>query len=162
MYSTYTSILTIVPGMPQTASSSGYSACTAVISKHLNRASALVDGKLSKRYSVPVTDSCPIIDLIADDIASYYTYRSYYRQDNHNRMEDMKETCEMALATLEQIRNGEIDLVDSSGNVIAERSTGAHSLVDSNTKDYQPFFDVDKETDWHFDDDLLDSILDKR
>jgi len=161
-YSTYTAILTILPGMPQTASSANYSACTSVIAKHLSRASAIVDAKLSKRYAVPLTDTCPVIDAITEDIASYYSYRSYFKQDNHNRMADLQELRDEAFANLEQIRLGEMDLVDSLGNVIAERSTGAHSLVDSNTKDYQPFFDVDKDTSWAFDSDMLDAIDDKR
>ena len=161
-YSTYTAILTILPSLPQTASSNGYSACAAVISKHLNRAGGIIDAKLSKRYTVPVTDSCPIIDAISEDITAYYVCRTYYTQDNHNKLESLAELRDLALEQLEAIRKGEMDLVDSSGNVIAERSTGAHSLVDSNTKDYQPFFDVDKDTDWHFDSDLLDSIAEKR
>jgi phage gp36-like protein len=161
-YSTFTSILTVLPGMPQTSSAAGYSNACVRIAKHLTRASALVDAAISKRYSVPLTDSCPVIDAITDDIAAYYSYRSFYSQDNHNKSEYFKDLLDVAMQTLNDIRTGEINIVDSSGNVIDERTSGGSTFVTSNITDYQPFFDVDDSKHWKFDDDLLDSINDKR
>ena len=77
-------------------------------------------------------------------------------------MDSLEELKADALADLEDIRNGKADLVDSTGNVIAERSTGSHTVLDSNMKDYQPFFDGDSDTDWKFDDDMLNALSDKR
>lgn len=161
-YSTITAILTILPGMPQTTTSQGYSTATHVIEKHLNRASALVDSMIGKRYAVPLTDTCPIIDNITEDITAYYSYRSFYSQDNHNKTEYFEELKELALGYLDRIREGEIDIVDDSGSVLSEKTTSNVTLIDSNTRTYQSFFDVDDELDWKFDSDLLDEVNDNR
>ncbi|MFA5380041.1 MAG: phage protein Gp36 family protein [Dehalococcoidia bacterium] len=155
-YSSATSILLILPDLPDTATT------TDVINRHITRADALINAKITSRYETPIAPTPPLLGSLSEDIVTFYSYRSYYRQDNSNRT-DFLDSAKEAFATLDEIRDGKIDLVDSSGSQIAERSEEATGgILDSTTKDYQPFFDVDDELDHAFDDDLIDNVMDKR
>ena len=161
-YASTTSILLVVPGLPQTTTATGYTACAAVVDRHIARADALINSKISKRYSTPITPTPPLLASLSEDITTYYSYRSFYSQDNYNKYDNFDELKNMALDTLEQLRQGEIDLVDSSGGVIPEREGGEVSILDSNTKDSPSFFDIDDSTEWKFNDDLMDTVEDGR
>ena len=156
-YSSSTSILLILPGLANTTTVTG------VISRHIARADALIDSKICKRYATPISPTPPLLGSISEDICCYYTYRSFYTSDNSNRTEYFAELCQKAYETLDEIRDGKIDLVNTAGSIISEVSAEATSgILDSTTKDYQPFFDVDDELSWKFDDELLDDVADKR
>jgi len=161
--STGTTLLLIVPGLPQTTTiTPAYTQTVAMINAHLTRAEALVNAKISKRYDVPVSPAPPLLVAITEDITAYYTYRSCYSQDNHNRLEYFADLRDEAFKELDDIREGMIDLVYTSGSVVAERTDEATNIVDSNTKNYTPAFDVDDALNWKFDDDLIDHISDSR
>lgn len=156
-YSSATSILLIIPGLAET------STVTDLVSRHIARADAIIDSKITRRYATPISPTPPLLGSLSEDIASYYTYRSFYRQDNANRTEQLAELADMAFKTLDEIRDGKLDLVDSSGSQIGERTAEASiGILDSTTKDYQPFFDVDDELNHKFDADLIDDIADHR
>lgn len=162
-YSSLSSILLILPGLPQTdVNGSGYTETAAVVNRHITRADSLIDTKIAKRYSTPITPSPPMLTTLSEDITAYFTYRSFYTQDNHSKSEYFEELYRLALDSLEQIREGDMDLVGTTGSIIPERTDEADSLVDSTDKNYQPYFDVDSEFNWKFDEDLLDDIKGKR
>jgi ADP-ribosylglycohydrolase len=103
-----------------------------------------------------------MLQTISEDIATYFSFRSLFSADNQNRNE-WTDKFQDAITLLDEIREGDVDLVDSSGNVISEReATTTDGLVDSNTIDTQSFFDVDDPMDWKFDDDMLDTVEGKR
>ena len=156
-YASTTSILLILPGLANTTTVTG------VITRHITRADSLIDAKISKRYAVPISPTPPLLGSISEDITSYYTFRTFYTQDNTNKTEYFADLRDDAMATLDEIREGKIDLVNTAGSIIAERTDESTSgILDSTTKDYQPFFDVDDELNWKFDDDLIDDIGDNR
>jgi hypothetical protein len=156
-YCSTTSIILIVPGLADT------STMTDVILRHITRADALINAKISKRYVVPITPTPPLLGSLSEDITSAYTYRSFYQKDNLNKSEYYGELTAEAFATLDEIRDGKMDLVDASGGVIAESTVESDSgVIDSTTKDYQSFFDVDDELNHHFDADDLNAVRDKR
>ena len=161
-YSSLSSILDIVPGLPQTSTSAGYSVTALAVGKHITRADALINSKIAKRYAVPIVPTPPLLANLSEDITAYYTYRSFYSQDNLNKFDYFDELRSIALETLEGIRKGDIDLVDTSGSLIPEPSTTSLSMVDGTHYGVQPFFDVDDESQWKFDQNELDSIRDKR
>lgn len=156
-YCSVSSILLILPGLPQTSTDAGYSVSAAVIGRHITRADGLIDASISKRYAVPISPTPPLLASLSEDITSYYSYRSFYTQDNYNKNDYLAELKDDAIKTLNDIREGVINLVDTAGSMIAETTSAESSIVDSTTKDYQPFFDVDDDLEWKFDDDLLDS-----
>jgi len=162
-YSSLTSIITIVPDLPNTGTSNGYSTTVQVVERHITRADAVINSKIAKRYSVPITPTPPFLAQLSEDITTYFTYRSFYRQDNHNKLDYFEELKEDAFSDLEKIREGELDLIDTSGSLIPEATSSlTTSMVDSTDIDHQPFFDVDDVSDWKFDNDLIDDIKDKR
>lgn len=163
-YSTLSSILLLFPNLPQTTTTSGYSVTAAVITPHITRADNVINGKISGRYDVKnfATSVPPLLQTISEDIASYFSFRSFFSNDNQN-FSEWTDKFKDAIDLLNEIRDGEIDLVDSSGNVISElEATSSNGMVDSNTMDTQSFFDIDEPTEWKFDDDALSSVEDKR
>lgn len=163
-YSTATSILIILPGLPQTTTSSGYTATAALIGSHITRADNIINGKIARRYDVGgfVSSAPPLLQTVSEDIASYFSYRSLYSSDNQN-FNEWTDKFKDAMTILDEILNGDLDLVDSSGNLISEReSTTTNGEVDSNTIDTQSFFDVDEPTEWAFDSDMLDTVAGNR
>ena len=162
-YSSISSILLMLPGLPQTSTSAGYSTTAAVVGRHITRADSIIDGKISKRYSTPLTPTPPLLGSIAEDITSYFSYRSFYTQDNQNRNDYFDEMRKTALDLLDEIRDGKIDLVDSTGGVIGEKTTDPQTgVLGSTTEGYQSYFDVDSEFDWKFDDDMVDEAKEGR
>ncbi|MHA1866627.1 MAG: phage protein Gp36 family protein [Candidatus Heimdallarchaeaceae archaeon] len=161
-YSTYTSILNILPGLPQTSTQAGYSETVLVIQSHITRADSIIDSKCARRYAVPFSSTPPLIQTISEDITAYFSYRSFFTQDNQNLSDYFEELKQNALDLLDQIQQGKLDLVDNSGNLIEEKSSEDLDLVDSNTREYQPFFDIDTTTSWNFDSSRLDEVDDAR
>ena len=162
-YCVTSTVRTILPMLPQTTSASPeFTSSSVVIAKHIQRADGIIDGYCARRYALPFTAIPPMIRAISQDLVSYYTYRSYFTQDNHNRSEYFEDLYGQARADLEYIRDGKIDLVDTAGSAAPLMSTTSQSLLDSTTKNYQSAFDVDDPLDWKFDGDLLDSIRGRR
>jgi len=158
-YSTATTLLLLLPGLPQTSSSAGYSNTVSRIDQHIMRADNIINGMVAKRYIISnfVSSVPPLLNTLSEDITSYFTYRSFFSMDNQNRNE-WTDKFEGALDILREIRDNKMDLVDSSGNVVAELTSATTNYVDSNTKNYSSTFAEDTSTSWSVDSDKLDSI----
>lgn len=162
-YATRANVLLIVPDLPNTTSANGFSITAKTIDTHITRSDSLVDAAISKRYSIPQSPTPPLLATISDDITAWMTFRSYYTQDNHNTFDHFDEMKEKAFETLSMIREGEIDLFDTAGSLITEKTAElANSIVDSNTIDFQSVFDMDDIFSSKVDTDLLDDIAGKR
>lgn len=165
MYSDFNSILDILPGMPQTTTSGGYTATSVMINSHIVRADNIINSKIANRYNVSVFNSIgsapPLLISLSEDIASYYTYRSQFSSDNQN-VNEWIDKFKDAIEMLDMIRNGEMDLVNSVGSIIGEITDPTVDLVSSNTEDFQSFFDEDDSLSWKVDEDKKDEIDDAR
>ena len=159
-YTLAADILAILPGLPQTTTAAGYTATATIITSHVTRSDALIDAKLSRRYSVPFattsTSTPPVITSISQDITAYYSYRSLFTRDSRQRFEYLDDFYATALKTLDDIALGVIDVVNTAGSVISERNSG--NKVYSTTESWMPIFDVDDEMKWKFDSDRLTQI----
>ena len=165
-YTDPTSTLQLLPMLPQSFGSSGYSLTVTRLGNHITRADNIINGKISKRYDISqfndtLTSAPPMLATISQDISSYYTLRGAFSSDNQNVLE-WTDKFQDALAILDEIRDGKIDLVNTSGSVIEERSSTTTDYIESNTESYQAFFDEDSELNWKVDVDKLNSIRDKR
>ena len=163
-YSTVSSILTLFPNLPQTTTANGYSVTAAVILPHISRADNVINGKISGRYDVKnfTVSVPPLLKTISEDITSYFSFRSFYSSDSQN-VNEWTDRFKEAVEILNEIRDGDVDLVDSIGDVIGEReATSTDGMVDSNTIDTQSFFDVDDPTSWKFDDDMISTVEGRR
>jgi len=161
-YCNTSTIITILPGLPQATTTNGWTETNAVIHQHMIRADGIIDGYCARRYSLPFSPVPPMIRAISNDLVCYYTYRSFYTQDNHNKSEYFEELYGQAREDLKMIREGDIDLVDTSGSDATPTTNDELALLDSTTYDYQSFFDVDDTLEWKFDTDLEDSISGNR
>jgi phage gp36-like protein len=157
-YCSITAIYDMLPKLPDTNTSAGYTQCAATIDTHIRRTDGLINGKCARRYSVPFDPVPPFIRTIAEDITCYYTMRSFYSQDAQNRNEWATEHKDNALEFLDEIMSGDIDLVDTSGSAVPVQEDEIIDQVSSNTQDYQPYFDIDSDMEWKFDEDLEDEI----
>ncbi|MCP4648848.1 MAG: DUF1320 domain-containing protein [PVC group bacterium] len=161
-YCTLTEISTQFPSFPQGDDDIGYSLFHGTCTQNIKRAKGVIDSYCVERYSLPFSPVPPVIRAVAQDIVTYYTFRSFHSGDNQNRSEYLEELNEKAFEILENIRDGKQGLVDTSGSVVPERTTEATDKILCNNKDYQPFFDVDDSKKWKFDDDLKESVNDSR
>lgn len=157
VYATTTTILQNYPGIPQNDVS-----ITTTLSQHIDNGEAIVNGYIGRRYPIPLTSfatsttSVPILKTISEDISVYYYYRSSYLRDSMVIPETIQELYDRAMVNLDLLRERKIDLSDSTGAVISERST--KSRVASTTEKYTPTFDLDSSTSWSVDRDRLDDV----
>ena len=163
-YCTASSIFDINPLLPRTGGAAFTSTLVTAIQAHERRAAGVIDAYCGKRYDMPFDSSHvpPVIRAIAEDLTSYYTYRSYFTQDNVNRSQYFDDLVAQARMDLEKIRAGEMDIFYTDGSEVTVSTEDAQSLLDSTTKDYSSYFDIDDETDWAFDSDLEDTVADGR
>ena len=96
-------------------------------------------------------DTPDVIKYICNQCAAHKAYFAAHArsadQDDSFSME-VKEACKEALDTI--LNTGQVPGVTRS------------ILPESNTSGYQPFADVDPETNWGFDEDRLDDVSDNR
>lgn len=154
-YSTSTSILSQLPGLPQTSGASGYTSTLSLIASHITRADNLINGKIASRYDVSsfndtTTSIPPLLTSISEDIAAYYTFRSQFSGDNYN-INEWVEKYQECIQKLDEIRNGDMDLVDTDHNLIGGSSTTL--TIQSNTDTFTPTFDEGPVLDWSVDGD---------
>jgi len=163
-YSTGTTILILLPGLPQTTTTSpAYTNTTALISQHIDRADNIINSKIATRYDVSsfTTSVPPLLKTISEDITSFFTYRSEFSSDNQN-FSEWTDKFKEAMALLDELRKGDLDLVDSGGNIIDEVTTSSVDRIESTTQNYQPFFDEDDSINWKVDGDKITDIEDNR
>jgi len=157
-YATTTSFSKLIPyslrGNTTTSDSEG----TAIFSKHIDRAEAIVNSYIATRYSLPLSPVPELIRTLTEDIASYFFIRGVFVQDGERKNEYL-EAFRDAFEMLKQIKAGQIQLVDTSGSLLTPLSSSRYR---SSTKDYTPIFDLDTETAWEVDSDLLNDISDAR
>ena len=157
-YCTTTSVISEYPIFPQTTTVQRYTETSALISAKIPRAEATINSYVGRRYNVPFVAGSipPKIEEIAINLSAYYTLLAKFTRDNHNENEWVVKLGEDVLEELGLIRDRKIDLVDSSGAVISERT--ASTRIKSNTQDYQPFADFDEIINWSVPNDRLNAI----
>ena len=163
-YSTATSLLLILPGLPQTSTSTGYTSTVAIIEGHISRADNIINGKIAGLYAITTfaTSVPPLLKTISEDITSYFSYRSFFSGDNQNENE-WTDKFKDSMDLLDMVRKGDMVLVDSAGNVVDIRSsTGSGQECESTTEDYTPTFGEDSTLDWDVDSDKLDDLAGDR
>lgn len=132
---------------------------SAHIADMIGMADAEINAVLSKRYTVPITDDCPVLTTISTNLTTYYTLRRLYTREKQNKSDWVDGYKERATSLLEKLMDGEIGLVTSSGAVVAAADVAE---VWSNTKDYVPTFSELDYTQSVIDDDKLDDLEDER
>ncbi|MFA7327129.1 MAG: DUF1320 domain-containing protein [Candidatus Kapaibacterium sp.] len=99
----------------------------ALVTARIADAESLVDSKLVKRYSVPLTTAPANIKQITYDITLYYLYKTHR---THKMDEEIKFGYEQAIKELNRIEDGKSNLV----GVSELTSSPSKVLVYTNTK----------------------------
>lgn len=106
-----------------------------LIGAFLNRAAATIDGYIAGAIAVPVTPAPPLLTAIEEDLA----YVGIMRRNSQEASKDtaLGELERAAIEKLEEIRDGKITLLSSTGAPIA---AGPGGQIWSSTEGYVPTF----------------------
>jgi phage gp36-like protein len=129
----------------------------AEITAFIVKGDAVVNSKIASRYSLPLASTPPLLETISTDIAAYYIMRTLFTRDGQNRNEWIDD-YRASMKLLDEIRNGDTVLVDTTGAEVGTKSGGLYST----TSDYTPAFDMDDPENQQVDHDLIESIADER
>lgn len=157
----YTSVSRINSAFPALGSISNIT--SAIFAQFASDVEAEINARISSRYVLPLTVECPILTAIATREAIYRTVvqRALVQfppaqQGQHplqiQHSDDQK--------LLKALADGDIQLVTSSGGVVAVDTTQME--IYSTTKDYLPTFHEGALTDMIQDQNKLDDILTDR
>lgn len=164
-YSTNTTIAQLLPVLPQSAGASGYTRTQSLVESHITRADSLINSKVANRYDVSSYDTAgsvpPLLRTLSEDIAAYYSYRSLYSADGQNDNE-WTDKFKDAIEILNEIRQGDMDLVDTAGAMLPIRASSTVDDIASNTEDYTPTFGEDSSLDWAVDSTKINNLSDDR
>ncbi len=162
-YITITSVLTMMPQLPQATASSGWTGTTNLISNTVSFAEDKVNSYLAVKYTLPFTTVPPLVRSEALKLAVYYTYKYQYSSDNQNAnafVEIEDGSSNSVFKNLEEIRDGKLRLTDTSGSLVAFKASGRGFR--SNRGEFTPVFDMDSVTSSQVDESLLDTITSSR
>ena len=155
-YATTTSLSELIPNFLKQNTTTSDAAGTAMFSRHIDRAESVINSAISRLYSLPfitgttTTNVPPILRTLAEDIACYYALRSAYTQDGASKNPYL-DAYKTALDQLEDLAEGEIKLADTSGSLVAVRS----SRYLSDKEGYTPVFGLDDQDQWKRDGDEI-------
>ena len=102
---------------------------------HAGRAEALINAKIAKRYSIPISGQIPLLETLATDLAIYNVLTSrIVIKAEHPWFQRYKNSLDI----LDQIADGKLALIDSAGNI----QTGREDVTEltSSTRGYAPTF----------------------
>jgi len=154
-YSTVSEVLTTLPMIGSVSNIT-----SAHLATYLGKAQAEINTKLSRLYSIPFTVEVPILQTLATDMAVYFVLaQRIFTQEKQNKSE-WPEKYKRAIEILDDIADGKIMLIDSTGAVIEGR--GDIAEVFSNTMDYVPTMAEIDITDESVDKDKIDDEIDRR
>lgn len=122
------------------------------VTNAISYADAIIDASLTHRYTVPFSSTPTIIEGISTDFAAYITK---YRKDPRvvtDPQTELERQVALSANNLEQLKTGAMNIPDESQK----------QLVESDTEDYHPIFDVGPELEQIVDEDRLDDIEDAR
>jgi phage gp36-like protein len=159
MYATVEQVLTAFPfiGSASNVSSS-------VISQFIDSAEAVINAKLAERYTLPRSETIPLLTRLSIEKTVCDLTRK--RTQFHFSIEMLEKSvaglmCEEVAEMLDDIANGDLKLVDNSGNVISEST--AEMQVYSSKEGYKPtMFEADYWEDMNTDPDKISDEEDSR
>lgn len=141
-------------------------ATTSLATKLITHAENEVNKYLSKRYDITSspfdtsTSIPPIVTSLTETLAEGYMYQRMSRGGKES-MARGEALIKQAIDNLKLIADYKLDIIGSSGSVIADMSNTAYRVLD-NTDGYSTTFNEDSELNWEVDQDKLDDIASER
>jgi phage gp36-like protein len=122
------------------------------IQAFLDRAAADIDSYVSKVLTLPVTPAPPLLVSIEQDLAATGILRRNLAEASKDSA--IETVHKDAIAKLEEIRDGKIDVLSSSGAALTPTTGGA---LWSNVENYAPTFGAGPIEDAEIDPDRTDA-----
>lgn len=139
------------------------SATTSLCTKLITHAENEINKYISKRYDVSAFTSAttpPLVTSLCETLTEGYMYHRISRGGKEALVRS-KSLIDQATENLKMISDYKMDLLDLSGDVIADMSSGAYQIL-STTSNYSNTFNEDDELNWSVDTDKLDDIDSER
>lgn len=138
------------------------SATSALCSKMITHAENEVNKYLSKRFDVSSfqTSVPPLVESLTETLTEGYMYQRMSRGGKESTAR-AKMLIDQALENLKAISEYKLDLVDSSGDIIADSSETAYR-ASSTTENYANTFNEDDQLNWQVDPQKLSDISEDR
>lgn len=153
-YATITEVVNTLPQVGSISTITSLQIFTATV-----RADSVINAMLSRRYTVPITPSPPLLTTICCDLTLYRLMRRFFSGEQQNDSE-WPDRYKEAMELLEKLADGEIQLVDSGGTIVVP-SAGS-DIAWSNTQGYTPTFGEDGDLMSIIDEDKLDDLEGRR
>jgi len=151
MYATVQEVIYTLPQIGQVSTLTSAAILTAIY-----RAESVIDAKLSRRYTVPVIPTPPILTTLSCDLTIYRLMtRRLFSGEQQNRS-DWPEKYKESMELLEELADGNLQLVDSGG-IVVQPTVGA-DIAWSSTQGYTPTFNEDGDLASIVDPDKLDYL----
>jgi phage gp36-like protein len=142
-YATTTSLSELIPNFLRQNTTTSDANGTSMFSRHIDRAESVINSSVSRLYSLPFANVPPILRTLTEDIACYYALRSAYTQDGASK-NPYVDAYKVAMDSLDDIAQGKIKLADTSGSLVAVRT----SRYLSDKEGYTPIFGLDDQNEW--------------
>lgn len=102
---------------------------------HAGQAEAFINAKISKVYAIPILTSVPLLETLSTDLAIYYILTTRISLKTDTTEHPWFQRFKNAMKTLDDISNGTIQLLTSSGFTLNVR--GANQEAYSTTMKYK-------------------------
>lgn len=135
---------------------------TSLCGRLITHAENEINKYLSKRYDVNSFQASvpPLVTSLCETLTEGYMFQRMARGGKES-MAQGKMLISQAIENLKLIADYKADLLDSSGDVVAESASGAYTIL-STTSDYSNTFNEDNPLNWEVDPDKLDDIDSER
>lgn len=130
-----------------------------LLGKCITHAENEINKFLSKRYDITVWNTTTSIPPLVTSLAETYAEGFYWYRASRGGKETLargKTLMDMVMTNLKDLASYRANLVDSSGNLIAEKNASLGVLGD--TDSYFPTFAEDDSLDWQVDSTKLSDI----
>lgn len=155
----YTSVQLMLKTLPEVGSVS--TVTSELLAHYAGRAEAEINARIGFRYSLPLGVDVPILTALATDLGLYYALSRKPLVGSQSKADPWLERFKEARDLLKEITEGKIELLDSDGGVLSQRTDNVQ--FHSTTMDYLPtFFEGGVPEDWQQDPDKTTDDLDAR
>lgn len=134
---------------------------TATLNNFIVRREGMIDTYLGHRWTPSDYATAPTVRLLSQDMVTFDVYNTLYNQDGTLQDKpNVTENYELALALLNDLRDGKGTLYNSDGNRIQERDLSRKYWI--RTKDYVQTFDEGDTLDMRVSPTKLDDLFDDK
>lgn len=136
---------------------------SALVTRLIDHAENEVEKHMAKRYDISsfLPDPPPLVETLTETLTEGYVWIRTAR-GGKEALAQGKILIDGAMENLKAIVDGDVNLVDSDGDLWPEGENLVDGRVLSNTEDYAPTFNEDDPLLWKVDDDKLDDIDSER